>query len=45
MTEVPSWNETPFTEDAEPEVKAYEFDAQLRENGGDPEVTKGNAQK
>lgn len=28
------WNDIPFDENAEPEVKALEFDLQLEENGG-----------
>lgn len=33
-----TWNDIPFDENASPEVKAAEFDAQLTENGGDVSV-------
>lgn len=33
------WNDIPFDENASPVEKAHEFDLQIRENGGDPEVT------
>lgn len=37
--DVPSWNEIPFDQTAQPEVKAAEFDGQWRENGGEsPQV-------
>lgn len=29
------WNDIPYDESADPEVKALEFDLQLAENGGD----------
>lgn len=29
-----TWNEIPFDENAEPAVKALEFDLQVQENGG-----------
>ena len=31
------WNDIPFDPNAEPEVKALEFDLQVAENGGDPQ--------
>jgi len=31
---MPTWNEIPFDENAEPAVKALEFDLQVQENGG-----------
>jgi len=37
---LPTWNEIPFDEEATPQQKGENFDAQIRENGGDPEVTK-----
>ena len=30
------WNEIPYDEKAAPDVKALEFDLQVRENGGNP---------
>lgn len=37
MSEQPvTWNEIPFNADASPEQKAYEFDAQVRENQQNP---------
>lgn len=32
--DLPSWNEIPFNEDADPYQKALEFDLQVQENGG-----------
>jgi len=29
-----TWNEIPFDENADPNVKALEFDLQIQENGG-----------
>lgn len=31
---LPTWNEIPFNENAEPAQKALEFDLQIQENGG-----------
>ncbi len=36
------WNEIPFDENAEPEVKALEFDLQFAENGGEEEPEDNN---
>jgi hypothetical protein len=36
------WNDIPFDQGADPSVKGLEFDLQVIENGGDPEVTWGN---
>ena len=34
------WNDIPYNDNDTPEQKAEQFDAQVLENGGDPEVTK-----
>jgi hypothetical protein len=34
--DVPTWNEIPFNENATPQQKAEEFDAQYRENQQNP---------
>lgn len=36
------WNDMPFMESTEPEIKGLEFDLQIAENGGDPSVTHRN---
>lgn len=33
------WNDIPYDEYAEPQVKALEFDLQIEENGGDSTIT------
>lgn len=40
---VPKWNEIEYNEDAPPSVKAFEFDAQVQENGG-PTIAETAAQ-
>lgn len=33
------WNDIPYNEDADPEIKGIAFDLQIEENGGDSSVT------
>lgn len=39
VTRVAMWNDIPYNEDADPEIKGIAFDLQIEENGGDSSVT------
>jgi hypothetical protein len=39
VTRVALWNDIPYNEDADPEIKGIAFDLQIEENGGDSSVT------